>query len=46
LNRYFGTDLPLLEDKSFYAPFLRPYAFTFVDPAQLGSQLDPGLATR
>lgn len=43
LNRYFGTDLPLLEDKSFYAPFLRPYAFTFVDPAQLGSQLDPGM---
>ena len=43
LNRYFGTDLPLLEDKSFYAPFLRPYAFTFVDPARLGSQLDPDL---
>ena len=26
-NRYFGTDYPLLEDKSIYTPFLEPYRF-------------------
>jgi hypothetical protein len=46
LNAYFGTDLPMLEDKSFYAPFLRPYAFTLVDPAHFASQLDPGMPRR
>ena len=26
-NRYFGTDYPLLEDKSFFIPFFAPYRF-------------------
>lgn len=29
-NRYFGTDLPLLEDKSFYSSHALPYRFTDV----------------
>ncbi len=32
-NRYFGTDYPLLEDKSYYTPFLEPYQF-FPVPAE------------
>ena len=29
-NHYFGTNYPLLADRSFYAPFLRPYEFVSV----------------
>ena len=34
-NHYFGTSYPLLADKSFYTPFLRPYDFVPVEPDEL-----------
>ena len=32
LNEYFGTSYPILEDKSYYCPFARPYDFVPVEP--------------
>lgn len=30
LDKYFGAELPLLEDRSYYSPYPRPYDFEFV----------------
>ena len=40
-NRYFGTDYPLLEDKSVYTPVFNPYRFIPVPAEEWEDEPDP-----
>ena len=40
-NRYFGTDYPLLEDKSVYTPIFNPYRFIPVPAEEWEDEPDP-----
>ncbi len=41
-NQYFGTDLPMLEDRNYFAPLQRPFDYTEVtDKVQLACDVTP-----